>query len=306
MRHYDNTGEKPTQQARTTIAEWQTAFMADAEAPSGKNLSKETVRKYKLLFKQIDAYAKDRGFRFVSDLDLDALTAFRSTWKDAPLSASKKLERLRSILKFALRRKWIADNPASEFNSPDSDPHRHYPTLKKRIEQILKAASSDLRVSAFILTMLHSGLRISDTTTLAAESLKGTRLRLYQQKTGEYVYVPIPEDVADALRAVKHKHPAYFFWSGSSTVPGAVSVWRRRLAKVFKLACVSEGHSHRLRDTFAVRLLEAGLSIENVSTLLGHASTKVTERHYSPWVKTRQDALDREVLRVLKSTANTK
>ena len=50
VRHYDNTGEKPTQQARTTIAEWQTAFMADAEAPSGKNLSRETVRKYKLLF----------------------------------------------------------------------------------------------------------------------------------------------------------------------------------------------------------------------------------------------------------------
>jgi integrase/recombinase XerD len=129
------------------------------------------------------------------------------------------------------------------------------------------------------------------------ETLKGTRLRLYQQKTGEHVYVPVPEDVAEALRAVKHKHPAYFFWSGSSTVPGAVSVWRRRLGKVFKLAGVQDGHSHRLRDTFAVRMLDAGLSIENVSALLGHASTKVTEKHYSPWVKTRQDALDREVLR---------
>ena len=73
-----------------------------------------------------------------------------------------------------------------------------------------------------------------------------------------------------------------------------------------QLAGVSEGHSHRLRDTFAVRMLDAGLSIENVSALLGHASTKVTEKHYSPWVKTQQDALDREVLRVLKSTATTK
>jgi integrase/recombinase XerD len=164
----------------------------------------------------------------------------------------------------------------------------------------------DPRVHAFILTMLHSSLRISDTTTLAVESLKGTRLRLYQQKTGEYVYVPIPNDVADALRAVKHKHPVYFFWSGSSTVPGAVSVWRRRLAKIFKLAGLRDGHSHRLRDTLAVRMLDVGLSIKNVSALLGHASTKVTEKHCSPWVKTRQDALDREVLRGLKSVATTK
>jgi integrase/recombinase XerD len=98
----------------------------------------------------------------------------------------------------------------------------------------------------------------------------------------------------------------YFFWSGSSKVPAAVSVWRRRLADVFDRAGIKNGHSHRLRDTFAVRMLEAGLSIENVSTLLGHASIKVTQRHYSPWVKTRQDALDREVLKALKSAATTK
>jgi integrase/recombinase XerD len=138
------------------------------------------------------------------------------------------------------------------------------------------------------------------------ENLNGSRLRLYQQKTGEYVYVPVPEEVVDALRAVKHKHPDYFFWSGHSKVPAAVSVWRRRLADVFDRAGVKNGHSHRLRDTFAVRMLEAGLSVENVSTLLGHASIKVTQRHYSPWVKTRQDALDREVLKVLKPAATTK
>jgi integrase len=52
------------------------------------------------------------------------------------------------------------------------------------------------------------------------------------------------------------------------------------------------GHTHRFRDTFAVALLEKGATIENVSRLLGHTSIKITERHYSPWVKSRQDALD--------------
>jgi hypothetical protein len=32
-------------------------------------------------------------------------------------------------------------------------------------------------------------------------------------------------------------------------------------------------------------------SLEQVSILLGHASIKVTEKHYSPWVKAREEQL---------------
>lgn len=39
-------------------------------------------------------------------------------------------------------------------------------------------------------------------------------------------------------------------------------------------------------------------SIEIVSKLLGHTSIKVTEHHYSPWVKARQDPLETEVRRI--------
>jgi integrase/recombinase XerD len=45
------------------------------------------------------------------------------------------------------------------------------------------------------------------------------------------------------------------------------------------------------RDTFAVKLLLAGVPIEQVSTLLGHSSVKMTEKHYLPWVKARQEQL---------------
>ena len=58
------------------------------------------------------------------------------------------------------------------------------------------------------------------------------------------------------------------------------------------LAGVENGHMHRWRDTFAVELLLAGISLEQVSILLGHASVKVTEKHYAPWVKARQEQLE--------------
>jgi integrase/recombinase XerD len=56
------------------------------------------------------------------------------------------------------------------------------------------------------------------------------------------------------------------------------------------------------RDTFAVSLLLKGVSLESVSKLLGHSSIKITERHYAPWVKARQEQLEAEVRRIWSPT----
>jgi integrase/recombinase XerD len=224
-----------------------------------------------------------------------------ATWKDAPLSASKKLERLRNILRFALRRKWVRENAAVELDAPALKSSPTLPFSEEEMERIFKAAK-DARVNAFIQVMRHSGLRISDSTVLEVASLQGNKIRLYQAKTGEFVYVPIPHTVSTALRSIPHKNPLYFFWSGHSKTQAAASLWRKRLALVFKEAKIPNGHTHRFRDTFAVALLEKGVSLETVSILLGHQSLKVTQKHYSPWVKTRQDALDREVTAALRLT----
>jgi len=49
------------------------------------------------------------------------------------------------------------------------------------------------------------------------------------------------------------------------------------------------------RDTFAVDLLQKGVPIETVAVLLKHSSIRITEKHYSPWVKSRQENLETQV-----------
>jgi hypothetical protein len=41
--------------------------------------------------------------------------------------------------------------------------------------------------------------------------------------------------------------------------------------------------------------LLAGVPIEDVSVLLGHSNTRITAKHYSPWVKERQERLEDRV-----------
>jgi predicted ABC-type ATPase len=143
----------------------------------------------------------------------------------------------------------------------------------------------------FVLTMRHSGLRIGDTIALKRDRMKGNKLFLYTQKTGTAVYVPLPPAVVEALGKLEGDSE-YFFSSGRAKPQTARANWSRYLDTVFELAKVKDAHSHRFRDTFPVSLLENGVSLENLSVLLGHSSVRITERHYKPWVKTLQRKLE--------------
>ena len=62
-------------------------------------------------------------------------------------------------------------------------------------------------------------------------------------------------------------------------------------------AGLPDAHPHMLRDTFAVEMLLAGVPLDQVSILLGHRSVKITEKHYAPWVRARQEQLEQSVQR---------
>ena len=105
----------------------------------------------------------------------------------------------------------------------------------------------------------------------------------------------IPEFVLTALEAVPKVSETYYFWTGESKLASATGDWQRTLKEVFRLAGMPDGHAHRFRDTFAVEFLKARVPMERVSILLGHSSIKVTEKHYSPWVRDRQEQLEADV-----------
>jgi len=153
------------------------------------------------------------------------------------------------------------------------------------------------RLKTLILLLRYSGMRISDAVALTPDRLKGNKLFLYTAKTGTPVYTVLPDSIVEELEATPRVTAKFYFWTGQCKLETAVKSWQKKLRKLFDLAGILKGEgnavAHRFRDTFAVELLLAGVPIERV--LLGHQSVRITEKHYNPWVRSRQEQLEADV-----------
>lgn len=303
MREWEAQGREPIEVEPEPIRIEQAwdGFLADAEA---RKLNEATIYKYRLLSRQMKAFAERLGLRFLCDLDVDTLGRFRAEGTEGPRTALKKLERLRAFLGFAQRRAWIETNPARELKAPRVSLRPTMPFTRDEIVRILAALdkygeragiANAQRLRAFVLLLRYSGMRIGDAVACGADRLTGNKLFLYTQKTGVPIRCVLPGFVVSALEATPRRNGRYWFWSGESKLHSAIGKWQRRLQTLFRLAGVVEGHAHRFRDTFAVELLLAGVPLERVSVLLGHQSIRVTEKHYAPWVRSRQEQLERDL-----------
>ena len=310
VRDWEADGQRKTQQATpepVTIAEAWQEFISDAEA---RNLSASTIRKYELLSRTMQQFMTSRGYRFLIQIDVPALRAFRVGWQDGPLSSTKKLERLRSFYRFAQENKWVEDALARKLKSPKLKQRPTLPFSHDEMVRILAATNmlikeaitpagkaSAHRLHSLVLLLRYSGMRIGDAVRLRVDQIVGNKLFLYTQKTDVAVYAVLPDFVVRKLDATPRAATTHFFWSGSGTLDGVVSSWRKRLTKLFTKAAVPNGHAHRFRDSFATELLLGGVPTERVAILLGHQSVKVTEKYYSAWTGERQRQIEADLQR---------
>jgi integrase len=154
-----------------------------------------------------------------------------------------------------------------------------------------------------IMLLRHTALRVSDVCTLRQGAVSWDaeqntwRVFLYTQKTGDPVFLPIPEGVKLVLDALPLPRNAaqdcpYYFWNDQTSRRAVVGIAERTLSAVFKKSGVKGAHAHRYRHTLATRLLEQGATFEQVADILGN-SPAVVRKHYGKWSKGRQANIDR-------------
>ena len=275
-------------------------FLSDREA---MRLSDAMMRKYRNVGTKIKSLFGDRPLGSITP---DEVRAMRKHWKLAAITAQKRMEMVRKFFTFRVDAEWIEKSPAKLVKMPLAKYDPTLPFTDQEMEKILWAADSireahpkipaetPKKLKALTLLMRYSGIRISDAVMFRREKLTDGKLFLRQEKTKHPVWGPLPKHVVQAI-AECDEGDEYFIYRNVGKPKSAITEWQQRLKLVYTMAGINDGHSHRLRDTFSVELLQKGVTLETVSMLLGHTSIKTTQKHYAPWVKTRQDALEAAV-----------
>jgi site-specific recombinase XerD len=285
-------------------------FLADKE---GQNMNPVTPKKFRRELGRFQEFCNRHGRYFLQEVGLSDLTEFRSTWEQeypSSLTRQRVQGRLKGFFRYAQNAGFITRNPAAamspiKVDTPPTLPLEsgQYEALIAKIPEHFADGTKAARVRALIRLMRLTGLAIRDAVCLERAQVqrdprkKITRVVLSRAKTGVDVSVPIPPDLARELLAVANGNPRYIFWNtGNGKPESVVTNWQHDLRGLFRAVGMPAGHPHQLRDTAAVEWLNAGIPLEEVSRLLGHASIRTTEKHYAPWVKSRQDRLDALVM----------
>ncbi|MBM3204223.1 hypothetical protein FJZ55_10020 [Candidatus Woesearchaeota archaeon] len=209
------------------------------------------------------------------------LSWLRDTLKHRPQTISNLLIGARTLLRWAVSKKWLNDGPkVPDFRVP---PPNHEALFAEDVEATIAKAEAPLDL--MLKLMWETGLRVSEAaTTRGCDLLVEDRLVMVQERD-DFVpktddserRVPVSADLMDQLRrlAVTPEGPLF-----PSRAACTYHYWLNRLNKAQKAAGVREFTFHALRRAVADRLRKGGVPMDRYAKFMGHAPITAL-RHYS-------------------------
>ncbi|MGD1096932.1 MAG: tyrosine-type recombinase/integrase [Bryobacteraceae bacterium] len=279
------------------------------------NVGTKALGQHKLVLDRLAAFAQARNKFFLRDLDTDLYEDFKTYGLVGLKSTSKStlVAKLKFFLREAYRRGWTLEAYAEKVKSTRAVYTQKQPYTEEEVSAILEqAAKLDGGTSGYATNaqtfrllldlMLETGVRVGDAIRYdPRRCTKSEHLWVYSFRPGKQ---------RKAEKAKQHevflserlklsidgcdwfsKHLPFIYRDLDDSTAMEAAVYERMQA-IGERCGVADCRPHRLRDTFAVRLLLKGIALEDVSRLLGHASIAVTERYYAAWVPSRKLRLE--------------
>ena len=156
----------------------------------------------------------------------------------------------------------------------------------KEVERLL-CAHGKLRDRCLLMTAYATGLRVSELVRLKVSDIDSERvmIKVAQGKGKKDRYTILSERLLSELRShwKEHRSPIWLFPNrkgGSISIDYAQRIynWAKQKAQIHTQIHKGKG-IHTLRHCFATHLLEAGVDLVTIKTLLGHNSLQSTQRY---------------------------
>lgn len=142
-----------------------------------------------------------------------------------------------------------------------------------------------LRMLAIMRVMYESGLRVAEVCDLQASEIEGDFIRV-NGKGGKQRLVPIGAKTLELIRRYqkeyRSKYPDDFpslFVSNKGKKVSRVSIWRAIRTYTSQADINKPVSPHTLRHSFATHLVENGMDIRIIQSMLGHDEIQTTSKY---------------------------
>lgn len=266
-----------------------------------RSLSPLTLNAYQKDLAQFQDITKSKHYN-VNDLNKELIRSYLSIINDGykPKTLKRKLATLKSFFNFLEREDVIPVTPFRKLHIKIDRSKQLPKTIKESsLSKILKYAyleqqkfcptSKSYREATRDICVLEllfaTGIRVSELCNISTTEidLKNNKLKI-NGKGNKQRMIPLCEK--KSLKILKEYNRLYAYELHNSTSfflnrdlrPLSDQSVRRIIKKYSAIAGVTENITpHMFRHTIAAMLLENGVDIRNIQTLLGHSSLSVTE-----------------------------
>jgi integrase len=240
--------------------------------------------------------------------------------KTAPATVNRDLAALRAALSHAVETDLLPTHPLARLKAAHVDSRRIVRYLsadeEKRLRAALAARDAQRRqareaanlwrrersydelpvygtytdhLTPIALLALNTGCRRGELFGLTWADVEGAVLTIHgaSAKSGQTRHIPLNGEAREVLKAWRPpeaKASAHLFAGGEKP---ALTTIKTAWAQLLKRAAIETFRFHDLRHTFASKLVMAGVDLNTVRELLGHADLKMTLRyaHLAPAIK---------------------
>jgi site-specific recombinase XerD len=234
----------------------------------------------------------DREDIFLSELDFQFITDFEYYIRNNPIKKwdpcqgnglAKHLERVKKMVKWAKKLKWIKENPFEDYTITKKKTKRKKLTVAElhkiqtqKFTNPTLAFVQDLFIFSCYTGLAHADVLKFSENDIELDSDGNPWITTYRQKSEELSPIPLLETAISLIN--KYKNDPRSIQKGTIFPPKSNQDVNRNLKIIGEVCGIKkEMNFHLARHTFATAVtLKNGVPIETVSKMLGHKKLSTT------------------------------
>jgi site-specific recombinase XerD len=257
----------------------------------GKGYAPGTYGRYKSSLEHVKAFLKckyniddillnDLSYSFATEYEFYLKTKNEACCHN---TAVKYIKNLKAVINFAVSQEWLKFNPLDRYKGKLERVEKDYLT-QEELNTIANKNFNSKRIEEvrdIFVFCCYTGLAYSDVLKITNEhivlGINGKKqINIRRTKTDTIVKVPLLEPATEII--AKYKDHPNCQYSGHLLPVKSNQKHNEYLKEIAEVCgCNKNLTTHIARHTFATLMLTLGISMESVSSMLGHTDIKTTQ-----------------------------